>query len=307
MAPSGHNSQPWRFRVQDNAALIYADRERALPAVDPQGRELVISCGAALLNLRIAIHHFGFAERVEILPSESDPDFLARVVLAGEGSSGSAEQPLFDAIPERRTNRFPFEDRPVATELTESLRQAAESEGAWLVTLHAEAERQRVADLIAEGDRIQAADPRIRSEMAAWVRANSSGRRDGLRGYSFGHGAVGSLVAPLYIRYGHWGDSQADSDRQLALRGPVLAVLGTAGDGPADWVRAGQALGRVLLQAQSAGVSASFFNQPVEVEALRDRLRSAVGASGHPQLCFRLGYGSPVLPSVRRPLEDVVS
>lgn len=305
MAPSGHNTQPWLFRISGGAAELLCDRSRWLPTVDPEGRELVMSCGAALLNLRLAIAHFGYEAEIGVLPEASNEDLLARVRLIGEGAAPE-DTSLFDAIAERRTNRFAFAPTPVADPMLEQIEEAARGEGAWVVVVRGAADRRRLAELIAEGDRIQADDPDLRKELAAWVRSNHSPRRDGLRGYSFGHGRFASLLAPLYVRYANWGDSQAEADEVLASSGPVLAVLGTETDDRRSWMAAGQALGRALLVAQAHGVSASFFNQPIEVPELRDRLRAAVAASGYPQLCFRLGFGKPVMPSPRRAIEDVV-
>jgi hypothetical protein len=306
MAPSGHNAQPWLFRTRGDAVELLADRRRSLPVVDPHDRELVIGCGAALFNLLLAIHHFGLTEQTELLPDSADPDLLARVELTGEGPMDPAENSLFEFISERRTNRLEFTAEPLPGSLLDDLQQAALKEGAWLVPLRAAADRKHVADLIAEGDRLQAADPAIRKEMASWVRSNSSDRRDGLRGYSFGHGSFESLLAPLYVKLIDWGAAQSRRDQALIAAAPGLVVLGTAGDSRLDWLRAGKALGRVLLMAQSVGISASFFNQPVEVPELRHRLLAAVAASGFPQLCFRLGHGGPVMPSPRRRVEDVV-
>lgn len=306
MAASGHNAQPWRFLIHGDTAELWADRSRSLPVVDPQDRELAIGCGAALLNLRIAIHHFGFTERITLLPDSANPDLFARIELAGRRPAHPSEQELFQAIPARRTNRLPFEPKPVGAEITSAFEAAASEEGVWLVPLLADADRKRVATLIADGDRIQAADPAMRKEMASWVRRNDSQTRDGLRGYSFGHGRLESLIAPLYIRYANWGEAQAESDRELAVRAPLLAVLGSDSDSPLDWLRTGQALGRILLIAQASALSGSFFNQPVEVPVLRERLRVSIGASGFPQLCIRIGHAKPVLPSPRRRVEEVV-
>jgi hypothetical protein len=307
MAPSGHNAQPWLFRIRGNMAELRADRRRSLPVVDPDDRELVIGCGAALLNLRLAIHHFGFADQTTLLPDPADRDLLARIEIVGDGRIDPAEETLFDAIPERRTNRLAFAAEPLPPSLLEDLESAAASEGAWLAPLRALSDRKRVADLIVEGDLKQAANPALRVEMAAWVHGNSSLKRDGLRGYSFGYGHLESVLAPLYVRLVDWGEAQSKRDRGLAVAAPVLAVLGTPGDTVLDWLHAGQALARVLLLAQAAGISASFFNQPVEVPELRHRLLAYVAASGSPQLCFRLGRGKPVMPSPRRQVEDVVS
>jgi hypothetical protein len=306
MAPSGHNTQPWRFRLHERTAELRADASRRLPVVDPDARELVMSCGAALLHLRLAIRHFGLAAGIDIVPDARDPELLARIELAGEIGDSAAEEALFAAIPARRTNRFAFGPEPVSGELCQGLEEAARAEGAWLTPIRAEADRKRVADLIAEGTVVQAASRDLRREMAEWVRANDSGRRDGLRGYSFGHGRFASMFAPLYVRYGSWGETQAAADRELALRAPLLAILGTDGDMTEDWMRAGQALARVLLVAQSHGVSASFFNQPIEVSTLRNGMRVIAAASGYPQLCLRFGRGREVLPTPRRPLEEIV-
>ncbi len=308
MAPSGHNAQPWLFRISGDVAELLADRRRSLPVIDPHDRELVIGCGAALLNLRVAIHHYGLAERTELLPNPStDPDLLARVELTGPNTTGPAEERLFSAIPERRTNRMEYTVEPLPPGLIDELQAAAELEGAWLVSLRAGADRSHVADLIAEGDRIQAADPSVRREMASWVRNNSSEKRDGLRGYSFGYGSLQSWLAPFYVKLVDWGAAQSSRDRDLISTAPAFVVLGTAGDSVIDWLRAGQALGRVLLLAQASGVSASFFNQPIEVPELRHRLLSAAAASGFPQLCFRLGHAGKVIPSPRRRVEDVIT
>ena len=205
MAPSGHNSQPWLFRINGSVVSLYQDRSRWLPIVDPHGRELTMSCGAALLNLRIAIAHFGLAETTELLPDENDPDLLARVTLVNTGRIDPPETTLFDAIPRRRTNRFPFDPAPVSDETISRIEIAAKSEGAWVVLVRAAADRKRIANLIAEGDRVQASDPDLKKEIARWVRTNASPRRDGLRGYSFGHGRFASLIAPLYVKYAELG------------------------------------------------------------------------------------------------------
>ena len=79
LAPSSHNSQPWRFMVDGDTISLLADRTRSLPVVDPYDRELLISCGAALLNLRAALAHFGHGFAINLFPTELEPDLLARV------------------------------------------------------------------------------------------------------------------------------------------------------------------------------------------------------------------------------------
>jgi nitroreductase len=307
LAPSGHNTQPWLFKVSDEVVELYADRSRALPVVDPEDRALVISCGTALYHLRLALRHFGYTDEVEVFPNPEDPDLLAEVRLGAPHEATAEEHQLFEAITKRRTNRSPFQNREVPQEVLDALVAAATEEGAWLRVVRDEATKNAVADLVAEGDRIQWSDRRFRRELAAWMHPNRTKSRDGMPGYAFGFGEFMSLASPLVMRTFDIGGGRAAQDRHLAEGSPVLAVLGTQTDTPVEWLSAGQALGQVLLRARTEGVDASYLNQPVEVPELRPRLRAVVGASGLPQLLFRMGYGPEVRPTPRRSAIEVLT
>jgi hypothetical protein len=305
LAPSGHNTQPWLFRVRNGEVELCADRTRGLPVVDPEDRALVISCGAALFYLRVAIRYFGHVDEVQTFPDPEVPDLLASVRLGPEQEAAEEVEMLFRAIPRRHSNRGPFEDRQVPGRLLSSLQAAAWEEGTWLHLAQDEDIKHALAELIAEGDRIQLADKRFRRELASWVHPNRTKSRDGIPGYALGFGDLMSLAGPFVIRTFDTGKGQAAKDRQLAEGSPVLAVLGTEGDTPADWLSAGQALARVLLRARAEDVWASFLNQPIEVPDLRPRLRDAIGRAGFPQLLFRMGYGPEVEPTPRRSVAEV--
>jgi hypothetical protein len=153
LAPSGHNTQPWLFRSTADSLEVHADRTRALPVVDPQGRELVMSCGAALFHLRVAVRRFGYTAEIETLPDATNPTLLAPVRLGQRRSPAAEESLLFASIPKRRTNRMPFETREVPRVLLSGLRAAAEEEGAWFFIAEGDETRNGLADLISEGDR----------------------------------------------------------------------------------------------------------------------------------------------------------
>ena len=307
LAPSTHNTQPWRFRVEGDTIELLADRSRALPVVDPEHRALVMSCGAALFHLRAAVRALGREPLVTRMPGGADPDLLARVELGPEIDPSERDRELFEAIVDRRTNRHPFERRSLSKRLTQELRHVVVEEGAELVIVTATKYKHGLAELIAEGDRHQWDDKRFRAELAAWNRSNHSRSGDGIPGYGLGQGDLTSVVGPLVIRTFDLGDGQAARDRDLADGSPALAVLVTDWEGPAEWLAAGEALDHLLLHAQAAGVSASFLNQPVEDSALRPRLRKLLGERGFPQLVLRLGYPpEPARATPRRALEDVV-
>lgn len=306
-APSSHNSQPWLFHVRDETLELCADRSRGLPVVDPDDRELVISCGAALFLVRLTLRRFGSTSQVERLPDDAGPDCLARVRIAGMCERTAADAALFNAIPARHTNRLPCEVRTLPEYLPRALEATAIEEGAWLHVFRTAAARAAVADLVAEGDRLQMADKRFRRELAEWLRPNWSNRSDGMPGFSLGFGEVMSAAGPLVVRTFDVGRGVAARDQDLLAGSPLLALLGTRRDTPADWLNAGEALAHLLLRAQVDGVSASFLNQPIEVSELRPRLQCIAGRDGFPQMLLRLGYAPPVRPTPRRPVSDVLS
>lgn len=306
LAPSSHNTQPWLFRVRDGDLDIFADRTRALPVVDPDDRALVISCGASLYTLRVAIRHFGFTDHVTRFPDPSQPDLLARVTLGPARSPTADDDRRFQAIPRRRSNRQPFESRPVPDTVIASLEEAAAGEGACFGVAVGDDTRSAVADLIAAGDRIQASSKAFRRELSAWIHHNRTRSRDGMPGYAHGMGDLMSVLGPFVVRTFDWGDGQAAKDRQLAAGSPVLAVIGTPADDPPAWLAAGQALAAVLLTACTEGVSASFLNQPIEVPELRPQLRDRIAQAGYPQLLLRMGYGPETRATPRRVVDDVL-
>jgi hypothetical protein len=250
LAPSSHNTQPWLFKIiDDNIIELYADRTRGLPLVDPVDRALTISCGAALSHLLIAIRHFGYAHKLELFPDSNYKDLISRIIIADDNTreSGSEESALFEAITKRRTNRLKFEDRELEESLISKLRSVIvnDKEGAaegkeeeereitvWFHIARGLDEKNSMADLIAEGDRIQLSDKRFRRELASWIRPNRSHSKDGMPGYAFGYNDIMSHMGPFVLRTFDIGKGQAAKDRQLAAGSPTLAILGTRSDEP---------------------------------------------------------------------------
>ena len=299
LAPSSHNTQPWLFRVGDGFVDLLADRTRALPVNDPDDRELVISCGAALFTLRVAAADAGFAVRVEAFPRAAEPDWLGRVHLA-PGQAETALAALSPAIERRRTWRKAFADRDVEAHERSALQSAAAAEGATLAVLDGDERRHALADLVARGDQLQWETPSWRRELAMWMHPRR--QRDGLV-----VAGAAAAVTRAVVRSFDMGDGVGAKDRQLAEGSPLLTVLGTPGDSPADWLCAGQALQRALLAGVGAGLQASHLNQSVEVHELRGRLQALVPEAGVPQLVLRWGYAEGELPAApRRVLADVV-
>lgn len=281
LAPSSHNSQPWRFRLHDHCIELLADRSRALPVNDPDDRELHISCGCALMNMRLAAARANLGIEVQLLPDAANPDLLARITECSLTDDQEALAPLADLIPSRHTARSNYEAGLDASDLVSELRQWTKHEGVQLAAVSSEAQRQRIANLVAQGDRALWADSAWRQELARWMLPPNRG--EGL--------AVSALWSPFVrslIRWFNLGSMIARKNTGLVEKAPLLLVLSSCGDGPRQWLETGQALQRVLLGCCQRGYQGAFLNQPIQVNRLRQRLARVTGLTS-PQILLRVG------------------
>ncbi len=300
LAPSMHNTQPWRFRFSpgDQTIELYADPARMLRFGDPEGRAVHIACGAALLNLRLAAVAAGRQPQVRLIPTVTQRLLLATVRLAGPCQPQPDELELHAAIPARRTNRRPFSGRPVPPGILAELAEAARREGAELHFLdHQEA--VRVLGLARDAERQLLAHQRYRAELARW--AGGARDREGIPDAALApHDPTGA--APVRdFGAGHPGPMHYAWFEER----PQLAVLATPSCSRSDWMRAGQALQRVLLTATARGISASPLTQPLET-ADAWLVRDPRSGFEYPQMIVRLGYGLPVPQTPRRPVSEVL-
>lgn len=293
LAPSSCNSQPWLFAIHGDFVDVRADRARALAVVDPFDRELVIACGAALYNLRIALQASGVSVVVDVLPVSSDPDLLARVAVTGYCEPSVDVRALFEALPHRRTHRGAFDARRVSAERLAEFVRCARAEDAWLVPLEG-VERERAEAYLAQAERLQDHDARVLRERAVWR----------LRAGSADDGAARVAGDNLSARAAADGSREP---RAAPARPPHLALLVTRHEEPAAWIAAGQALEHVLLHATLHGVRASFHNEPLECSHLRPAVARLAGRPGFAQFLLGFGFAPDAAPSSRRSLGDVLS
>jgi hypothetical protein len=300
-APSPHNTQPWRFEVDGQRVDVWLDRERVLAVADPDAREARMACGAAVMNLRLALHAAGRATRLDLLPDRGRPDLLATVWLGGPRPASPEQQGLAAAIERRATNRHPFLERAVPISARLALLRAVDAEGAQLVLLERPSQLGRFAGLLRRADHVQGTDPAFEVELRDWV-AEHADRDDGVPRSAGGpRPSVGSLLA--LRRY----DSDESTVERPYEQDPLVAVLASRGDTAADQVSAGMALQRVLLTATVHGLSVSFLSQPTEVPATRTALRELLGGRLYPQAGLRFGYGYAVSPTPRRGVDAVTT
>ncbi len=307
MAPSSHNTQPWRFRIVGGVLEVLADPRRHLTVIDAERRQLVQSCGCALFNARVAVRAMGYADQVTVFPDPQQPDLLATLQLGKQIITDDGDRALMHALPLRRTNRRPFLPRPVALADSDAMIAAAAGDGVWIVRL-APDQKHQVGKLVDRADRLQYRDPAFRIELSSWLTAAGSRRRDGIPFVEKEYGSAMPFSVMRALRSPGLGDSFGRLEEELVRGSPVVMVLGTDGDAPWDWLAAGQALQGLLLDATGLGLAAAFLNQALELPDLRAEVARSVGRAGQPQMILRLGYPEEPIhrAAPRRSLDDVL-
>jgi hypothetical protein len=272
-----HNTQPWRLRLKDGRLDLFADRSRQLAVLDPTGRQMLVSCGCALINARVSLAGDGLGAAVTRTRRPLVDEPLASLDVNGEPADLELAQ-LDPVVEVRQTNRRHFSDEPVPQALLDVLETAAAAESAWLYIVRHPDQQTTVATLSRRADDVENLNPAYRAELRAW-----------------------STDDPLRADGGGLPGRTASSSNQC------LVLLGTAGDSPVEWLRAGEALERVLLEVTRYGFAASPLTQVTEVPSTRAQLRRELRMDGYPHVLLRIGRAPTSPTSRRRRLVEVLT
>ena len=318
LAPSSHNSQPWKFSIRGNEIQVFADKTRWLKIADSDQRELNISVGCALENLIIAAEHFGYAHQENFFP-EGEDNLVAIVKLTPQGKIEKPRDPvLFEQIPGRCTNHNVYETRKIPKTEMACLHACIHEEGLWMFStnegpyiLYTEEElRRRVDELITRADAMQLTDRAYKEELGFWI----------------GQGAFGTpwlmaKVGQLAVTYLNISKGQSKKDSEMILSAPALVALASAIDDRKSQLMTGQIYSRIALTASHLGIAVHPMSQILEVPEIKAELRELLevpevkaevakltpGENVFPQHTFRLGYAEPGKEHTpRRPLEEVL-
>jgi hypothetical protein len=315
LAPSSHNTQCWKFQVQEpgptRSITIEPDLTRRTPAVDPDDHHLFVSLGCAAENLVQAALAHGL---------QGDARFDATgagAIVVGLQATRAISSPLFQAIAERQCTRGDYDGKPLAAAELRLLEQAGTGNGVRVLLLTERPAMERVLEYVVSGNTAQMNDAAFVAELKAWIRfsADEAVRTgDGL--YA---GATGNPSLPRWLgsrMMGLFFTSKSENERYARqIRNSAgIAVFTSEANDKAHWVEAGRCYERFALQATALGVRNAFLNQPVEVASIRPQFASAIGLGGlgglgdrRPDLVVRFGRG-PMMPwSLRRPVESVLT
>ena len=310
-APSVHNTQPWQFAVGPGVLTLRRDEARRLPVLDPDSRQVTISCGAAVHLARLGLRAQGLDPTAEVVRADGH-GIEVRIAAEAGGPPTETELALVAAARERHMQRGRFDARPVADDVVRAMRLAAETEGAWVRFLVDSEEQVPLAVLLAKADELERDDAAYQAELAQWA-DRPAGSSDGLPAAATAP-AEGTRASDLTLRKFSGGgagsgvDAPADHDADPPVaEHPLVAVLGTTGDTPQDWLVAGQAMSALLVRATADGVQASPLGQVLDQPWARRRLAGELGVVGHPQMVLRLGYAEPGPETPRRPIDELLS
>jgi hypothetical protein len=307
-APSVHNTQPWWFSADGQEISLHADADRRLTMADPDGREMMISCGAALFTARLALRKLGYIPETCVLPDPGDPALVARVAWHQRVPVAGYEQRLFDQVLRRRTHRGGFDPAPLPPNLLEALREGAARDAATLRIVADDGRRAVLAAAVDTAERTLRLDSARVQELARWAPAPGSLRSDGVPPTSYPARAEHTDPDFPGRDFAHgrgWGLPPFSAPPWPRTAG-VVGLLTTVDDRPADWVNAGQALQRILLTAGTCGVAAALHSQPLELPWLREFIRTELSDCAYPQLVLRLGTVIQIAVSARRSPADVL-
>lgn len=303
-APSGHNTQPWKFKINEHSIDIYPDYGKALPVVDPDNRELFVSLGCATENLCIAATIKGYRSEVSVAA-----DGLIHIDL--QRDTTITPSPLFPQIAMRQTNRNVYDGRIIPVDSICEL-QATEKEPAVGVRFfrNGSHEFNMIADLILAGNSRQMDDEHFIAELKQWMRYNkkhADGTHDGLSYAVFGAPNLPRFISQPVMGMFINGKQQNKGDRKKIASSSHLVLFTTEANTIEQWVALGRTLERYLLKMTAMGIAIGYMNQPNEVKDLALTMTSSLGLdSQYPTVLIRIGYSEKAPYSQRRPVETVL-
>ena len=301
-APSIHNTQPWRWRLDGDGLVLLADRSRQLAVADPDGHSMLISCGAALHLTELALQADGWSIRTTLLTDPAEPDALARLEPVGRGEPDGQITDQVDAALRRRSDRRPFASRDVAADTIEVLREASGESGVRVDFPVREDQRIDLAVAVSWADRVERDDAAYVAEMQTWLRdPEVHAVADGVPLESIPHVPADQ---PRHTDVPLRDFEIGVSGRQLIERDvdeqPLIGVIFTDADTATDHLRSGEVMMRLMIRAELLGLATCPLSQAVDFAAFRTRVQGLMGWVGYPQMMLRIGYPSAPLTDLPR-------
>jgi hypothetical protein len=305
LAPSSHNTQCWKFHIEDHAISVLPDLSRRCPVVDPDDHHLFLSIGCATENLIQAASANG-------LHGDAVFDSTSGGILRVSLEPGKAvKTSLFNAIPERQSTRAEYDGKPISTNELAMLEKAGSGKGVRIILINERAAMEKVLDYVVQGNTVQMNDSAFVEELKAWIRfseIDAVRTGDGLYSAASGNPSVPSWLGSLLFGLFFTPKNENDKYTRQVRSSAGIAVFVSDTESPAQWIDVGRCYERFALQCTALGIRTAMLNQPVEVAAMRPQFGSFLGIGEcRPDLVVRFGRGPKLPQSLRRPVEKVLA
>ncbi len=305
-APSGHNTQAWKFKINKNSIEVYPNFEQELPIVDKSHRELFISLGCAVANICITANQLGYAYQREIIQKNNET--FIRINLNKELVE---KNPLFLQINKRQTNRSAYKSKLISLETIDKLRELQISPPVSIYFYQKGTnDFNKLSNFVYKGNKILFSNKDFKSELLDWIRYNKKdieNNKDGLAYNVLGSPPLPKWLARPIVRSFLKPKAQNKSEKEKILSSSHMVLITTAENKPENWILTGEALELFFLKCTELGIAVAFCNQPCEVETLSQELQAKMNINNnYPMLLMRIGYSEEMPYSIRRPLKDVI-
>lgn len=286
-APSGHNSQPWKFQVSKDKVMILPDFTKHLDVVDKSDKELFISLGCALKNLQVAASHFGYSSNY-VYENE-------KIIISFEkqNEKNTEDETLFDVIKKRHTHRGKFSGEKIPEEQLKGIDN--KKENASVLIFNSESEGTKIIrQKISEGNVIQMSDNAFRNELVDWMRFNKCHIEETHNGLCYnvlGFPPTPKFLGKNIIKMFLNPDAQNKTDDEVNASTSHFCLFTVKENSIKNYIELGTLLEQFILKITSQGLSYSFSNQPCEVFKLSEKLREDLKITDYPAVIIRLGYG----------------
>lgn len=293
LAPSSHNSQPWKYEVKNDCVYVSADRSRELKVSDENGRQLFISLGCAIENIIVAGDYYGFVSAVEYLPDTSNEDLAAKISLRfapPKDLKSSIKNHLIFSIRKRVTNRNAYENRMPAEPFLKEIVSLGGRDFR-IDFIREEIEKNLVADIALDAMMTAMTVDEFRYELSNYIKSNITKHKIGMPGFGMGFPTLISFVAPHMLRRFNMAKATKKKDEALLKKStPLFAVISTKDDDRNSWLRAGEAYEKIALLAEREGLATAVWAAPIQIGEFYKNVQKIIKTDFRPQVFFRIGY-----------------
>ncbi|MDO8493199.1 MAG: nitroreductase family protein [bacterium] len=306
LAPSSHNSQPWRFKISDNKIFVYPEEKRALPKSDKNGRQLHLSLGTALENLLVAADFYGYKTGVNYFPSES-PDAVMTVEFQETESVKHGDDAIVKSILSRHANRNKYSNKKLPEEFLVRVKSLSR-DGFRVYVIQDKKLKDKISDVVSDA-LIEAMDDRdFRSELSGYIKSNTTKAKTGMPMFGFGMPTILSYLAPAVLKRFNMNKlSRSQDEALLKDHTPYFVIITSEADNRESWIKTGQIFESIALMVGREGANTAPMAAAIQIGEHYKRLQKILGTGLRPQFFFRMGFADlPVHHSPRLGLDDVL-